>query len=117
MVIKIKRLQLVVVLVGAIFITSCAGKKDVVKSQASSVSIHVPEGYVSMKVVDYSGLDGCGFLLQQNDSLFFEPLHLDSNMRMNDLKVFVQYKLAKNQMGICMRGKKIEILDIKVQGK
>lgn len=84
---------------------------------ANTPVIIAPEGYESMTVKDYHELDACGFLLMNDDSVFFEPTKMDPAYFQNNLKVFVKYQLSKNQMSICMRGQKIDLLDIKMQEK
>lgn len=96
---------------------SCRTKKEVAVPVEVVPVITVPEGYVAMTVKDYHELETCGFLLMNDDSVFFEPHQMDPAFFQNNLKVFVKYQLAKNQMSICMRGQKIDLLDIKVQGK
>jgi hypothetical protein len=96
---------------------ACKTKKETTISEEVEPVIEVPEGYVPMIVKDYHELDGCGFLLMNNDSVFFEPFQMDPSFFQNNLKVFVKYQISKNQMGICMRGQKIDLLDIKVQRK
>lgn len=96
---------------------SCKTKKEASIPIEVEPEIEIPEGYVSMTVKDYHELESCGFLLMNSDSVFFEPIQMDPSFYQNNLKVFVKYQLSKNQMSICMRGQKIDLLDIKVQGK
>lgn len=96
---------------------SCKTKREAAEHVEVVPVIEVPEGYESMTVKDYHELDACGFLLMNDDSVFFEPIQMDPSFFQNNLNVFVKYQLSKNQMSICMRGQKIDLLDIKVQGK
>lgn len=79
--------------------------------------IETPIGFESMIVVDYHELDACGFLLLRKDSTYLEPVQMDPAFFQHQLKVFVKYQLAKNQLSGCMRGKRIDILEIKQQGR
>lgn len=96
---------------------SCKTKKEAAETVEVIPVVVVPEGYVAMTVKDYHELEACGFLLMNEDSVFFEPIQMNPAFFQNNLKVFVKYQLSKNQMSICMRGQKIDLLDIKVQGK
>lgn len=96
---------------------SCKTKKESSIPAEVAPVIEVPAGYVSMTVKDYHELESCGFLLMNDDSVFYEPIQMDPSFYQNNLKVFVKYQLSKNQMSVCMRGQKIDLMDIKVQGK
>jgi hypothetical protein len=96
---------------------SCKTKKEASTPVDEEPVIETPEGYVAMTVKDYHELESCGFLLMNSDSVFFEPTQMDPSFYQNNLKVFVKYQLSKNQMSICMRGQRIDLLDIKLQRK
>ncbi len=117
MVRKINSIQLVACFLLIMIGISCKTKKEAVAPVEVEPVIEVPDGYVAMTVKDYHELEACGFLLMDMDSVFFEPMQMDPTFYQNNLKVFVKYQLSKNQMSICMRGQKIDLLDIKVQGK
>ncbi|MFN0187263.1 MAG: hypothetical protein ACKVQV_01025 [Bacteroidia bacterium] len=100
-----------------LWVAACKTKKEVIVQEDIEPVIEVPEGYEAMIIKDYHELDACGFLLMNADSIFFEPIQLDPVFYQNNLKVFVKYQVSKNQMSICMKGRKIDLLDIKVQGR
>ncbi|MBK9637826.1 MAG: hypothetical protein IPO63_08400 [Bacteroidetes bacterium] len=100
-----------------LLVASCKTKKNTIIQEETEPVIEVPEGYEAMIVKDYHELESCGFLLMNADSIYYEPIQLDPIFYQNNLKVFVKYQISKNQMSICMKGKKIDLLDIKVQGK
>ncbi len=100
-----------------LLVASCKTKKESVLQEEAEPVIEVPLGYEAMIVKDYHELEACGFLLMNADSIYFEPNLLDPAYFQNNLKVFVKYQDSKNQMSICMKGRKIDLLDIKVQGK
>jgi hypothetical protein len=100
-----------------LWVASCKTKKESIIQDEVEPVIEVPVGYEAMIVKDYHELEACGFLLMNADSIYFEPILLDPAYFQNNLKVFVKYQDSKNQMSICMKGRKIDLLDIKVQGR
>ncbi|MBK9399564.1 MAG: hypothetical protein IPN36_01535 [Bacteroidetes bacterium] len=66
-----------------------------------------------MKVIDSRDLDGCGFLLMQDDSTLFDPGVLDEKFRKDQLEVWVHFQKDKDRMSICMRGIPVTIIEIK----
>jgi hypothetical protein len=113
----IKDIRLIACFLLIMIMISCKTKKEASIPVEVEPVIEVPDGYTAMIVKDYHELESCGFLLMNNDSVFFEPRQMDPSFYQNNLKVFVKYQLSKNQMSVCMRGTKIDLLDIKVQGK
>ena len=114
---KIKYIQLITFCLVLLLVASCKTKKETILPEEVEIVIEAPEGYEAMIVKDYHELEACGFLLMNADSIYFEPILLDPAYFQNNLKVFVKYQDSKNQMSICMKGRKIDLLDIKVQGK
>ena len=100
-----------------LLVASCKTKKETIVQEVVDPVIEVPEGYEAMIVKDYHELEACGFILMNADSVYFEPIQLEPVFFQNNLKVFVKYQISKNQMSICMKGRKIDLLDIKRQGK
>jgi hypothetical protein len=68
---------------------------------------------ILVTVVDYTGLDGCTYLLQQADGQKLQPVNLGEEFRKNDLKLYVTFK---NHDGVstCMAGKMVTLTDVKV---
>lgn len=66
-----------------------------------------------MKVIDSRDIDGCGFLLMQDDSTLFDPGVLDEKFRKDQMEVLVHFKKNKDRMSICMRGIPVTIIEIK----
>jgi hypothetical protein len=66
-----------------------------------------------MKVIDSRDIDGCGFLLMQDDSTLLDPGVLDEKFRKDQLEVLVHFKIDKDRMSICMRGIPVTIIEIK----
>ena len=64
-------------------------------------------------VVVEEHLDGCGFLLMDSDSNYYQPLQLPEIYKVDQCKVLVQYTLVKNRVTICLKGKTIDISSIK----
>jgi hypothetical protein len=114
---KIRYLPLISFCIVLLLLVACKTKKEAIVQEDVEPVIEVPAGYDAMIVKDFHELEACGFILMNADSVYFEPMHLDPTFYQNNLKVFVKYQLSKNQMSICMKGRKIDVLDIKVQGK
>lgn len=114
---KIKYLQLISFCLLLLLMGSCKTNKEAIVQEDIEPVIEVPAGYEAMIVKDFHELEACGFILMNADSVYFEPMHLDPTYYQNNLKVFVKYQVSKNQMSICMKGRKIDLLDIKLQGK
>jgi hypothetical protein len=72
------------------------------------------QGYIKATVKDYTGLDGCTFLIVAEDGKRFEPVGLPVEFRVHDLPVWVKYRPPAQAMGsICMVGQIVEIVEIK----
>lgn len=69
-------------------------------------------GFVKATIVDKTGLDGCRFMLQLEDGKMLQPLNLDEKYMKDGLQVWVQYKVQKDVMTVCMAGDVINITEI-----
>jgi hypothetical protein len=67
-----------------------------------------------LRVVNKTGLDGCGFLLQKADSTLLEPVNLPSDFSVDQIQVIVSYRELSDRMSVCMAGKIIQITEIKL---
>jgi hypothetical protein len=103
--------------------TSPANKKDSninsnvqnnVKPVTEYVRDFVKEGYVKATVKNYSGLDGCGFLLVLESGKKLEPSSLDKKFRIDNSKVWIKYTPA-NYISICMTGETVTITAIETR--
>lgn len=71
------------------------------------------EGFSKGTVVDMNGkLDGCGWLIQLEDSTKLEPMNLSETFRKDQLKVWVKYSINTTAASICMAGKIVNITAI-----
>jgi hypothetical protein len=70
------------------------------------------EGMISVTVRDFRNLDGCGFLLEQNDGKFLQPLKLDTAFQHEGMILGITFKTSKTPT-ICMKGTPIELLTVK----
>jgi len=66
-------------------------------------------------VVNKTGLDGCGFMLQRADSSLFEVDNMPDSLKIEGQKICIKYHVAKQQMSVCMAGKRIELLEVKLR--
>jgi len=68
------------------------------------------------RVIDYSDLDGCSFILELDDGSKLQPLVLPEEFKKNGITVYVTFSFVK-QPGVCMVGKIIEIDKITISEK
>lgn len=65
-------------------------------------------GMINATVIDLRELDGCGFILQLNDSVRLIPLNLADSLMVNNLELKISFKQI-NKPNICMAGKTVEL--------
>lgn len=70
-------------------------------------------------VKDFSGLDGCGFLIELENGDLLNPVIIKGGFEMKDKQIIsFSYKIMEDMMGICMREKhQVEITCINELGK
>lgn len=90
------------------FLFACKSNKTGTEKEKST---SIPEGVVEVMVKDFRGLDGCGFLLQVNDTLKLEPVELADSLKQNELKLYIRYQPVKDYMSICMAGLPVRITE------
>jgi hypothetical protein len=75
------------------------------------------DGGVTATILDYTGLDGCGWVIRMNDNSVKEPINLmDFDLDLIDgQEVYVSYHLAPEMASFCMVGELIEIDCIKIK--
>jgi hypothetical protein len=87
----------------------------VFSSGCNDATDNVEEGKSELVIVrDQRGLDGCGFLLQGSDSVWFNPVNLDSVLMKDGLSIRIRYKKMEDLISICMKGESIELLSQQV---
>lgn len=66
---------------------------------------------VKATLKDFTGLDGCGWVLVLDDGSRLEPLNLGSQTiaPADGKKIWLTYKVANNSASICMVGEMVEI--------
>jgi hypothetical protein len=72
----------------------------------------IPSGAIEVTVIDYRELDGCTFLLEQQDKKKLQPVNLPAEFQKNGLRLYVNYKNVDG-MGICMAGTMVELTFMK----
>lgn len=70
------------------------------------------QGLERVTVVNKTGLDGCGFMLQRADNSAFEVSNFPDSLKVEGKTFCIKYHLAKQQMSICMGGQIIDILEV-----
>lgn len=70
------------------------------------------DGLTVVTVRDFRSLDGCGFLLEQNDGKFLQPLNMDSAFNHEGMVLGITFKTSKNPT-TCMKGIPVELLVVK----
>jgi len=66
---------------------------------------------VKATIEDFTGLDGCGYLIVLEDGTRLEPINLNSQTvaPADGKKVWITYTKATNSASICMVGDMVEI--------
>ncbi|MAX81406.1 MAG: hypothetical protein CL843_14695 [Crocinitomicaceae bacterium] len=84
------------------------------RNNAAVNSHQILDGYTVAIVKDYSGLDGCGYMLEVSNEAktLLLPQNLPEKFQKDGMKVCLKYTFAKEAMTICMTGKVILIEDI-----
>lgn len=69
---------------------------------------------VTATLSDYTGLDGCSWVIKLENGEVLEPTNLDGfNIDMEEgKKIWITYVLSQYQVSICMVGPKIDITEI-----
>jgi len=68
-----------------------------------------PSNAIEVKVIDYSELDGCTFLLETTSGQKLQPVHLAEKYRKAGTRLSIVYKVSDG-MGICMAGTMVELI-------
>lgn len=104
-------------LYGLFLLNSCCDKKI---NATESLPVPISEEtstnskLIAATVIDYSSVDGCGFLLELSTGEKLQPENLDQHFAKDQLRVLVKFH-AVNKMGICMAGKIVHIDSIKMK--
>ncbi|HMT30925.1 MAG TPA: hypothetical protein PKD91_16760 [Bacteroidia bacterium] len=69
----------------------------------------IPDKAIQVKVIDYSELDGCKFLLETSDGKKLQPTNLPEKFSKDGIRLAVTYKV-KDGMSICMAGTMVELI-------
>lgn len=102
-------------LYGLLLLNSCCHKKiTATESLPAPVSgqTNTDSKLIAAMVIDYSNVDGCGFMIELSTGEKLQPENLDMQFAKDQLKVLVKFHLV-NKMGICMAGKIVHIDSIK----
>ena len=68
-------------------------------------------GSTEAQIVDRTGLDGCGLMIQLDKNTFLEPINLeDFGTFSGGEKITLTYQTANDRASICMAGEIVEIL-------
>ena len=85
-------------------LSSCAPGKEM-------KSTEIPPGFIVVTIRDFSGLDGCGFLLVKDDSTRFEVVNFPDSLKQNGREVLVLTAPVKDFMSICMSGRPVRLVE------
>ena len=72
-------------------------------------------GYEEVTLINMTGFDGCGYVFQKTDNGHFEPTNLGNFVTdpISGKEYLLKYKLASQQISICMMGPRIIIVELK----
>ena len=74
-------------------------------------SADIPAGFSAVIVRDFSGLDGCAFLLVKDDSTRFEVVNFPDSLKVDGKELYVRTAHVKDFMSICMGGKPVRLVE------
>lgn len=72
------------------------------------------EGLTVVTVRDFRDLDGCGFLLEQTDGKFLQPLNLDSVFNHDGMILGISFKTSKTPT-TCMKGTPVQLIQVRTK--
>ena len=82
------------------------------KSTKSLESDFVKQGFTIVTVLDNRKVDGCQFLLAEDNNKRYEPATLPDSVRVNGLKIGVKFSFVKGGVSACMGGPLIKVSEI-----
>ena len=82
------------------------------KSTKSLESEFVKQGFTIVTVLDNRKVDGCQFLLVDDNNKRYEPATLPDSVRVNGLKIGVKFSFVKGGVSACMGGPLIKVSEI-----
>jgi hypothetical protein len=92
-------------------IIACKSTKTTKDNPANANKIIPKQAKVKATVVNMTGLDGCGYLLELENGEKLIPLNLEEKYFSDKMKVWIAYSIT-NSPTICMVGKAINIQSI-----
>lgn len=75
----------------------------------------IKDGFVKASIIDKTGLDGCSFMIKLENELLLESNSIKEEFKKDSLKIWVKYIPKKGAMSICMSGKMVDIVAIKLR--
>jgi hypothetical protein len=82
------------------------------KSTKTMESSLTKEGYSIVTVLDNRNVDGCQFLLADDNNKRYEPINLSDSLKVNGLKIGVKFSFVKGGVSVCMGGPLIKVNEI-----
>lgn len=98
------KLTTLIILFLATFSWMCSAPAKTAKTENKT-----PSNAIEVKVIDYSELDGCTFLLETATGQKLQPVHLAEKYKKAGTRLSIVYKVS-GDMGICMAGTMVELL-------
>jgi hypothetical protein len=80
------------------------------ESGLAAIEVAMP-GFTAVTVRNFTGMDGCNYVLDVNDSLRYEPVDLADSLKQDSLRLWIRYIAVKGHMSICMMGPAIKITE------
>tara|TARA_B110000211_G_C14045601_1_gene538780 strand:- start:191 stop:583 length:393 start_codon:yes stop_codon:yes gene_type:complete len=75
--------------------------------------IMTKKGFTKGVIVDKTGLDGCTFLIEIDNSKILHPINLDDKYKKDGLGIYIVYKKSRKAT-TCMNGQPIIISKIQI---
>ncbi|MBN1426618.1 hypothetical protein JXA88_18885 [Candidatus Fermentibacteria bacterium] len=64
-------------------------------------------------VRNFAGLDGCGWVLQADEQMTYEPTNLDPLVHQEGLRVWVKLRHRRDLYSFCMVGPMVDVIAIR----
>lgn len=72
----------------------------------------IAKGYTIVTVLDNRKVDGCQFLLADNNNKRYESFNLPDSVKIDGLKLGLKFSFVKSGVSVCMGGPLIKINEI-----
>ena len=90
---------------------ACSPFSRTAKENEKEFTAPVNGKFIPVTVTDFSGLDGCTFLLLKENGEKLQPVNLPDSLQKDKLRIRITF-VPEHAMGICMAGQMVRITGI-----